>query len=89
MHGRAFARMRIVEERFSARRRLAYTALAPALPLLLWYRLARRVLACGRYRGRFVATAPAVVAGLCLWSAGELAGYVASSNNHVSATMSV
>jgi GT2 family glycosyltransferase len=74
-HGCAFARMRADEERFTAARRAAYAVLAPALPFVLGRRLARRVRAAGVYRGTLVTTAPAVLAGLCLWSAGELWGY--------------
>ena len=78
MHGRAFARMRVEEERFSPARRLAFAVLSPALPLVLGLRLLRRV----RERGQaelslaFARSMPLVVLGLALWSAGELAGYV-------------
>jgi glycosyltransferase involved in cell wall biosynthesis len=76
VHGRDFARMRVAEERFSTLRRLVYATLSPALPLLLWFRLIRGVATRGHYLGRLLAGAPAVFAGLCLWSLGELSGYV-------------
>jgi len=76
MHGRAFARMRVDEERFSTARRLAFAALSPALPLLLGARLARRVRERAQDGLPLVRSAPLVLLGLCLWSAGELAGYL-------------
>jgi GT2 family glycosyltransferase len=76
MHGRAFARMRVEEERFSTARRLAFAALSPALPLVLGLRLVRRVRARGQGGLPVARSAPLVVLGLCLWSAGELAGYL-------------
>lgn len=75
MHGRAFARMRVQEERFTGLRRWTFAALAPALPLVLGVRLARRV---RERRGPGLAllrSAPLVLLGVSLWSAGELAGY--------------
>lgn len=76
MHGRAFARMRVEEERFSTARRLAFAALSPALPLVLAVRLVRRVRERGQGGLPVVRSAPLVFVGLCLWSAGELAGYL-------------
>jgi glycosyltransferase involved in cell wall biosynthesis len=75
MHGRAFARMRVDEEQFSTARRLVFAALSPALPLLLGARLVRRVRARRQEGLPIVRSAPLVFLGLCLWSAGELAGY--------------
>lgn len=76
MHGRAFARMRVEEERFSTARRLAFAALSPALPVVLGLRLARRVRERGQGGLPVARSAPLVFLGLCLWSAGELAGYL-------------
>lgn len=76
MHGRAFARMRVAEERFSAARRCAFAALSPLLPLVLGLRLVRRVRERAQPGLPLVRSAPLVFLGLCLWSAGELAGYV-------------
>jgi glycosyltransferase involved in cell wall biosynthesis len=85
MHGRAFARMRVVEERFSAPRRLLYAALCPLLPFVLSWRLIRRVLARGVYREQLLASAPLVFAGLGLWSLGELVGYLGLGDSKVRA----
>lgn len=76
MHGRAFARMRVAEERFSATRRWAFAALSPLLPLVLGLRLVRRVRERAQPGLPLARSAPLVFLGLCLWSAGELAGYV-------------
>ena len=76
MHGRAFARMRVEEERFSTARRLAFAALSPVLPLVLGLRLVRRVRERGQAGLPLARSAPLVFLGLCLWSAGELAGYL-------------
>jgi hypothetical protein len=70
--------MRVVEQGFSGVRRFAYAALSPALPLILSFRLFRRVLARGVYRAKLLASAPLVLAGLCLWSLGELSGYAST-----------
>jgi GT2 family glycosyltransferase len=89
MHGRAFARMRVAERSLSPHRRAGLVILAPALPVLLWLRLLRRVLLeRKRYRGRLVTAAPLVFVGLCCWSIGEAAGYL-RSKSQVSATTSV
>jgi len=76
MHGRAFARMRVAEQSFSPLRRCAYALLAPALPLLLALRLTRRMRQRGQRRTTLARNAPLVLLGLCLWSLGELHGYV-------------
>lgn len=76
MHGRAFARMRVAEEQLSRKRRVAYAVLSPGLPLLLGARLVRRVRERAQDGLPLVRSAPLVLLGLCLWSAGELAGYV-------------
>lgn len=76
MHGRAFARMRVAEERFSTLRRIAFAALSPLLPFVLGLRLLRRVRERAQPGLPLARSAPLVFAGLCLWSAGELAGYV-------------
>lgn len=76
MHGRAFARMRVAEEQFSPLRRWAFAALSPALPFLLGVRLVRRVRERAQDGLPLARSAPLVFLGLCLWSAGELAGYV-------------
>jgi glycosyltransferase involved in cell wall biosynthesis len=75
-HGTCFARVRVAEEGMPTPRRFAYALLAPLLPLLLYARVARRVLASGRHRLRFVVASPLVVLALSAWSAGELRGYL-------------
>jgi GT2 family glycosyltransferase len=75
-HGRDFARLRAGAERFSAGRRAAFAALAPALPPLLWTRIARRVARDPALRARLVRTTPLLLLALCAWSAGEAVGYV-------------
>jgi glycosyltransferase involved in cell wall biosynthesis len=76
MHGRAFARLRARVEGFSRNRRLLYILLSPLLPMLLWFRVARLVMAHGEIRSRFLAASPVVLAGFAAWSLGELAGYL-------------
>lgn len=76
MHGRAFARMRVAEERLATPHRLAYAMLSPGLPLLLGWRLVRRVRERAQDGLPLVRSAPLVLLGLCLWSAGELVGYL-------------
>jgi len=75
-HGRDFARLRARAAEFSVARRVAFTALAPALPPLLWARIARRVARDRELRGRLARSTPALLLGLCAWSAGEALGYL-------------
>lgn len=80
-HGRHFARMRLEVQGWRTGRRLSYAAGSVLLPLLLWARLARRVFGTARhYRIKFTLVSPLVLLGLCLWSAGEMAGYLAPGN---------
>jgi hypothetical protein len=55
--------------------RFAFAALAPALPLLLFARIARRQVALPS-RGAFLRAAPALLLLLAAWSAGEALGYL-------------
>jgi hypothetical protein len=75
--GRAFARMRVVEERLSRSRRAIYAMLSPGLPILLLARLVRRALVqpCP-YRRQLPAAGPLILLGYGCWSIGELAGYI-------------
>jgi hypothetical protein len=78
-HGRDFARLRARAERFSPGRRAAFAALAPALPALLWTRIARRVARDRVVRTRFAAATPLLLLALAAWSAGEAIGYCSVS----------
>lgn len=71
---RSFAGMRRVDQ--SPARRLAYGLGSLALPALLLARVARRVLAKGRHRGRFAACLPLVALFLAVGAAGEMVGYL-------------
>jgi glycosyltransferase involved in cell wall biosynthesis len=75
-HGRDFARLRARAEEFSAGRRIAFAALAPGLPALLWSRIARRVAGDPYLRARLARATPLLLLGLCAWSAGEALGYL-------------
>jgi len=74
-HARWFARVRAKEQEMTRAGRFARAALAPAVPFLLLGRTARSVFRNGRYRARFVATAPLVFAGFCMWAYGEAREY--------------
>jgi len=76
-HGRHFARMRVDVRGMGIGRRLLYAAGSVLLPVLLGARLARRVFGTARrHRLKFTLVSPLVLLGLCLWSAGEMAGYL-------------
>jgi GT2 family glycosyltransferase len=75
-HGRDFARLRAREEKFSAARRGAFAALAPGLPPLLWWRIARRVAGDPLLRARLARATPLLLFGLSAWSIGEALGYL-------------
>ena len=77
-HGRDFARLRARAAKFSAGRRATFAALAPALPALLWYRIARRVGGDPELRARLARATPLLLLGLCAWSVGEAVGYLSS-----------
>jgi hypothetical protein len=72
--GRLFAYTRAREQPLGTR--LAYAALAPLLPLLLFARQLRLQAARRGTPGRFLRAAPAILALLAAWSAGELLGYL-------------
>lgn len=57
-------------------RRLAYAALSPVLPIVLFHRMARTALQRGSF-GTFAAAAPLIALLLVTWSAGEGVGYLA------------
>ena len=77
--GRAFARVRVAEGRFSTARRLALAALSPLLPALLLGRMVRRFLGNRTYVRQLLLASPLVVVGLASWSLGEMVGYLRPS----------
>lgn len=72
--GRLFGCTRL--EFAPAWRRAYYVLLAPTLPVLLIGRMARRSLASGRARARFVRSFPPLFALVLAWSWGEWLGYL-------------
>ncbi len=72
--GRLFGCTRL--EFAPAWRRAYYVTLAPALPVLLLARIARRSLASARARARFVRSLPQLVSLVLAWSWGEWLGYL-------------
>lgn len=77
MHGEAFGRVRMASEDFSPRRALLYAAGAWLLPILLTWRIARRVFGNRIYRSQFASSLPLVLSGMALWSWGEFKAYFA------------
>ncbi|MEO8198920.1 MAG: hypothetical protein ABI679_00230 [Gemmatimonadota bacterium] len=72
--GRLFAYTRARESGLG--KRLVLAAIAPALPLLLFYRLARHQLAKKVTIGKFIVASPVVLLLLATWSLGEMIGYI-------------
>lgn len=72
--GRLFAYTRARE--IGGGKRMVLAAMAPVLPLLLFFRLARHQMAKKRTVGKFVAASPAVLLLLAMWSLGEMIGYL-------------
>lgn len=72
--GRLFAYTRARE--IGMGKRLVLAALAPVLPLLLFFRLTRHQVAKKRTLGKFVLAAPLVALLLAGWSLGEMIGYL-------------
>jgi GT2 family glycosyltransferase len=75
VRGWAFACMRVEEEEFTTVRAVVFAVLAPFLPPLLSFRVARLVFARRRHRREFLLASPLVFVGFVLWSVGEAAGY--------------
>jgi hypothetical protein len=73
-HGRAYGRQR--GARFGVVRNLLGIALAVVVPLVLVVRTAREVLSRRRYRARFVAALPVLLAFDTAWAAGEAMGHL-------------
>ena len=77
--GRAFAAIRSREQRFSLVRRIAYAAGAGALPVLMLWRIARRVMKDRALARQFLLVSPLVFLGAVAWSTGESAGYLSTA----------
>jgi hypothetical protein len=73
-HGRAYGRQR--GARFGAGRNLAGVGLAFVVPCVLVARTAGEVFSRGRFRGRFLASLPALLAFDVAWAAGEAMGHL-------------
>jgi hypothetical protein len=73
-HGRAYGRQRGV--RFGAGRNAAGVALALVVPFVLVARTAGEVFSRRRFRGRFLAALPALLAFDVAWAAGEARGHL-------------
>jgi hypothetical protein len=74
VHGRAYGRLR--GARFGPGRNVAGVVLAFAVPFVLVARTAGEVFSRGRFRGRFVASLPLLLAYDAAWAAGEAVGHV-------------
>lgn len=72
--GRLFAYTRARETGMA--RRMLLAAMAPVLPLLLFYRLARHQVTKKRTLGKFLLASPVVLLLLATWSLGEMIGYL-------------
>ncbi len=75
--GRRFGAARAVD--VGRGRALLYGVLAPALPFVLFARLAAMQLKAGRPLGRLLAAAPACVLLYACWGGGEVLGYLSRS----------
>jgi glycosyltransferase involved in cell wall biosynthesis len=75
LFSRAFAGAR--KDTLALARRAAYLVAAPAVPLLLLLRMARRVARDGRLKREFLRTLPLIAVALTVYAAGEWVGYAA------------
>ena len=71
-YSRSYAGMRNVT---LGRKRWLYALLAPLLPPLLYWRIARNVFGRGHRRREFLLATPLIVAFTITWAIGEAAGY--------------
>jgi hypothetical protein len=76
VHGREYGRLR--GKRFGAGRNAAGVALAVVVPFVLVLRTAQEVFARGRFRWRFLASLPVLLAYDGAWAVGEAFGHVDS-----------
>ncbi|MDQ4074792.1 MAG: glycosyltransferase family 2 protein [Chloroflexota bacterium] len=93
-HGRHFGTVRCQEQNFSLLKKGLYALLSPLLPVLLFWRSARRIVRKHIYRQQFWRVAPLVLLGQSAWAYGEFLGYVASlrggtiaTDDHTTATI--
>jgi len=75
-HARWYVRVKVSERRMTRAARLARAGAAPLVPFVMLGRTAIAVFRSGRYRARFVGTAPFVFAGFCAWAYGEAREYL-------------
>ncbi len=75
LFSRAFAGAR--KDTLAFTRRTAYLVAAPAIPLLLLARMARRVARDGRLKREFLRTLPLIAVALTVYATGEWVGYAA------------
>lgn len=73
-YSRSFAGMR--RAKMTAPRRAIYAVLAPALPMLMLWRIAQQVFRKRRYRKKFLLALPLLSAFMFSYAAGEFAGYL-------------
>jgi glycosyltransferase involved in cell wall biosynthesis len=78
-HGRQFGSARAL--RSPGLKRLIYLTLSPSIPLLLFFRIARRAIANQRYVGKFLISLPILLLFLASWSLGEASGYLRIASN--------
>lgn len=77
-YSRSYAGMRNAS---LGRKRWLYALAAPLLPPLLYYRIARNVLARAGYGRQFALATPLVLAYTIMWAIGEVVGYVAGGGD--------
>jgi len=82
-HGRAFAKMRVVEQAIPLWKRLLYCGGSGVLPFVLFYRRAQLVTQHSPYIVPFIKSAPLVWLALAAWSLGEAQGYGAGRYNAI------
>ena len=75
-HGRDYAMHRVADRKWSTTRALFYAASLPLLPLLLHLKFTIRIASSQVYFLRFLVMTPLVLAGCCMWAAGESVGYI-------------
>jgi glycosyl transferase family 2 len=82
LYARSYAGARV--QGASMTKRLTYAAAALALPPLLFYRIVRRVLGKGRYRGELARSLPLLALFVVAWAAGEVVGYALGAGDSLS-----
>lgn len=72
LHGRCYGAMRAAG--WSASRRILHILASPAVPFLLFWRVARDVWSRPLFRSKFLAVSPGCLVAQVLWAAGEAVG---------------